>query len=74
MAWNDHIPESDIDLQGDPRLAQAALDPDTHTFVFGILRDPRGCHRLRLERHAVRLDIHFSGIFPGGDVLDVSRP
>jgi hypothetical protein len=66
-ARNDHIPESDIDLQGDSRVAKAAPDTDTHAFVFSIFRDSNGRHRLRIERHAVRLDIHSAGIFHGGD-------
>ena len=30
MAWNNHIPESDIDLQGDLRVAKIALDTSPH--------------------------------------------
>jgi hypothetical protein len=39
----------------------------THAFVFGILRDPCGRHRLGIERHAVRLDHHYADIFHDGD-------
>jgi hypothetical protein len=54
--WNDHFPESDIDLKGDPRVAKITLYTDTDAFVFRTFHDPCSRCRFRIERHAVLLD------------------